>query len=251
MWRALIEYFANAIEAGLSKSTMNTLVTSVTQVVAAVTGVDINQSQVFLMAKRHMTRKVPRSVNYHDNYDIDLIWAVVDSWPINQHLSMEELRSKMIILMKLDTMCRNSDLARLYRDEICFRFDGDELLIRFFGTKERPHAFTDWISIQSCEIRQNICTVAAVKAYLARTNHGSISKQVVKLRKAQLHLRPLVLQLERATGVSEDLISKMTKRVLTEAGIPPEFDAHSTRSASISKAVQLGVSQDRVQLHAR
>ena len=225
--------------------------TAVTQVIAAVTGTDISQSQLFLMAKRRMACTLPRAVKYHDTYDIDDVWAAIDAWPPNDRLDMERLREKVIIFLKLDTMGRNSDVARLFREDLSLKLTDRELLLRFYGAKERPHAFTDWISIAACTDRSNLCTVAAVREYLRRTQHRNISPQSIRVGRNTLSMRPLILQLGRAAGVSEDLISNSTKKVLRESGIPNEFDAHSTRSATISKAVQLGVNQDRVRLHAR
>ena len=127
--------------------------------------------------------------------------------------------------------------------------NNDELVVRFYRTKEATH-LTPPIHIPVFPDDQDLCTVSAVKLYFRRTQGMVRDSATVLIEGKHQATGPLIVD-SHGQAIGSQRVSKLAKAVLLEAGIDPKFKSHSTRSAAISKAIDMGISKDRVMYHAR
>jgi hypothetical protein len=250
MEHGAIEFIAYGMNRHWAQSTINTSITAWTSAAAIITGVDLARSEKLCMAKRRLRKERPRTGKYDEIYDIDAIWSLINSWPDTEAMTTEQLRLKVIILLKLDTMCRGDDSAKLYNHPLTFRLSDTELTVRFYGTKECRH-FTDWIGIAAFPANPRLCTITAIKEYLKRTKNSSRTTSTIVHQRKKIQVHPLILDLFDGKPILGERINKLTYQTLQACGIPKAFTGHSTRSATISKAIGLGAFEERVMNQAR
>jgi hypothetical protein len=208
------------------------------------------ESERIKMAKRHLITIKPRTAKYSEIYDIDTIFSLITSWPETKDLGIEQLRLKLILLLKIDTMARGDDLAKLYVHPLTWKITDTELVIRFYGTKESKF-FTNWIGVAAYPTNMNLCTVATAQEYITRTKHQSKTTTTIVNKKARILVHPLFLDLYDGKPIHAERINNLTAAALKACGIASEYKGHSTRSAAISKAVMLGAFEERVMHQAR
>jgi hypothetical protein len=250
MEHAALEFMAAKLEEGKPQEEINTVISAVSQAVEIVTGRSISQDGMMRMAKRHLSRAVPRAIKYMEIYDIDPIFTTFDAMGSNSALSLEDLRSKVVVLLKLDTMCRNGDIAKTYVHPLLFNLEDHQLKVRFFDPKERSGP-TDWIIVDAYPSHPNICTVAAVSEYMRQTADISPTTVQLKWRQHSINAPPLILHIKKHQAVSSQYVSNLTTKILRRSDIMHPYTGYSTRAASVSKAMAMGATKDRVMQHAR
>src|SRR4051812_27200051 len=93
----------------------------------------------------------------------------------NAELSEEELRSKCIILYKLVTFARFSDIHRISWNSIQFVRNA---MRGVYTSRKGDHHVTNWEVIQY-DGNPNLCTVSTWKEYLERTKNVERSEDRV------------------------------------------------------------------------
>jgi len=159
---------------------------------------------------------------------------------------IEELRSKAIMLLRLDSFCRAADLASVDWPEI----GADNLVIYFYDTKTARssqqmtiRAYREW----------QICSVATVRAYCDRIKTLPCQLRNRNVNGVMKECRPLFVSLTKEavivegkevkmhTPLGSERIAKITKDRLRAAGITgDDHKGHSVRGAAASKAYNLG-----------
>ena len=245
-----MEYIAHSVKQNLAQSTVNGTITAVVQAIAATQGINLSDSVRLQTARRNFAKHRPRVARYDATFDINKLLWLVKSWGSNSNLTIDKLRRKVIVLLKLDLMARSDDIAKIFRHPKLFKINEAELSLQLYRTKECTELTTP-IHVAAYPIDEAICTVKAVHEYLERTR--SIAEDCVKLQIGgkEIHTCPLILRESDGTPLGSERISKLTLQTMLEAGIESKFKSHATRSAAISKAIAEGASMSRVQLHAR
>lgn len=157
----------------------------------------------------------------------------LDTWVPNSALTLKELSYKLVMLLALLTGQRCQTIHTLSVDNLTFTdkkcvFILDSLLKHSRkGKHQRP------IELLCFTPNENICVLEVLKEYITRTSH---LREINKTTK-------LLLSFHRPhKPISKDTVSRWIKAVLTLSGIDSAFfTAHSTRAASTSAAVKLGV----------
>ena len=160
---------------------------------------------------------------------------------------LAELRSKAIMLVRLDSFCRAADLASVDWPDI----SDDNLVLYFYDTKTARssqqmtiRAYREW----------QMCTVATVRAYCARIKHITCQLRSRNINGVSKMCRPLFVSLTKETvtvegkeqkmltALGKERIAKITLERLRAAGITGDDQkGHSVRGAAASKAYNLGV----------
>ncbi len=250
--RALLRYMAHAHAQNHSYGQVANIIAAVSNVTELAYGTNINESNALLkQAKLSYQRQHPSASKYDESYDSDDVFTLIDSWSDNENLSLEKLRAKVIALLKLDLCARGSDLVAIRRHPQCLKFDShDNLQIRYFEPKgSRYGGFSKWITIYKYNFSRRLCTVRAVQDYLARTEPLADNQSPIRSCKS------IILSLPSTTRVpfslTSDTINNIMVEVLREAGIDTvKFHGHSTRMASVTKALYAGISLDNVMFQA-
>jgi hypothetical protein len=175
---------------------------------------------------------VPR---YAESWDVGLLLKLVKEWGPNEQLSLTRLRSKTVILLRIASFGRSSDISYIKRSSLKFY---DTHLWLDFHTKKQKRRSTQSFAMEIMRYSEDpdICPVATTSVYLQKTeglapDHDFL---ILSIRKPFL-------------PVGADCISKIVKNAMTQAGVDTSiFNAASLRMASASKALDKGASVDAV-----
>ena len=188
--------------------------------------------------------------NYHD---VAALYQEAWDFGPNEALCEGHLKEKLIILLMVDTAARPSDIHRLFRTltgrNAQIRFEGKDLFIRYFWSKEvdpgssRSNStniyFSKWVKIHGTMPRITD-TVETMRTFLQRTSDPELYA-TVHIPELQISAQPLIYaRLERGKlqHSSVDHISNIMRRAINDRHLGQMMTAH-IRGASVSKIVQL------------
>jgi hypothetical protein len=253
MRNQIVSFIHKRYEEGAEQGTINQVVSCVCQMLHLTHGINLANDPVVLKAKEVLAVKRPRNVKYEAIYDIDILLRMIHSWGNNSKLSIHNLRAKVILLLKIDTMCRSDDLAKVHRHSSSFILNKDTIQIRFYKSKEVKQAYwSPWITVHAYKPDPIICTVTAVKRYLQVTKKQECGDREIVVEKKRIQSCGLLVGNNKIpSSLTPQRIATITKEYLGKAKIPDSFTGHSTRSASITKAATLGVPKQRIMEVAR
>ena len=163
---------------------------------------------------------------YNKIWDVSAVLKHLSSLYPNEKLSSKDLTHKVLMLILLVSSQRGQsihylDLQHLTIEEDNYSFDVAEHINT--STPRNPHTRID---IAASEPDSTICPSNCLKAYLNKTK--ALRNNETKLFIS--YVRP-------HKTVSGDTVSRWTKETLRLCGIDTKvFTAHSTTSASVSKA---------------
>ena len=163
---------------------------------------------------------------YDQIWDVSVVLKHLSSLYPNETLSLKDLTHKVLMLILLVSSQRGQsihylDLQHLTMEEDTYSFVIAEHIKT--STPRNPHTRID---IAAYEPDSTICPLTCLKAYINKTKplRNNESKLFIS------YVRP-------HKAVSRDTVSRWTKYTLRLCGIDTKvFTAHSTRSASVSKA---------------
>lgn len=187
--------------------------------------------------------KRPSGPKYADTWDIDLLVQWLDKLKPNDQLGIGELRDKVLILLRIHLISRNSDIG--YMDVKSIKFLKDRAIGRFKNLKNhKPGLSLEWTVLQRDDPKY--CPVLALKEYLEMTNCE------------ELFPRPndrIFMSIRRINDVYPEVqpgtLASITKAVMLKAGVPKRFASHSIRMATASAAVNGGMSIEDVMRQGR
>ncbi len=252
---ALLAYLAKAHARNEQYGTANNVLCAVVDAVKITHSVDLIADSPILRTARaaYQVRHVG-APKYDKVYDVDNLFNLINSWQDNQTLDLDKLRRKVIALMKLDLMARGDDLSKLLRHpkSIQTQHDGS-IQFRYFGAKgNRKGQFSSWITIHPFPANPRICTVAALTEYLSRV--GGLSAPDAPIS-SSIPLFTWLPNDDHPDNVDKPLSPKTINQIMLhtmrEAGIDTtEYQAHSTRSAAITKCLYGGASTEHIMYQA-
>ncbi len=213
--------------------------------------VDISSQPLILQAKKKMRHYTHRASKYCEFYDPLPIFSMIQDWGDNETLTETQLRDKVLLLLRIDLMARSDDLVKLYRGTTTLEVGEDHLRVRFVNLKQ-GEGFSEWIRVQAYPDNPAICTVRAVAEYLKRTTEFESKSISITVNRGTFLSDPLIMSADaKHTPLTPDTVGALTSRYLHQAGISKEYTAHSLKGATISKALMMGVSMERLAPHAR
>ena len=182
--------------------------------------------QLLTKCKRNWNQNTPK---YPIFWDASTVIEKISQQPLNWK-SIEALRDRLIICMRLLGLFRSIDLERWYR-KLSFI---DQVPFIWVQRKGWPAA--RWEQLLCMPERPDLCPFTLLKAYVNLTKgHCATSSQVLITLKSPFK------------AIKADTIGSITKRILSKNGIPPQFwGAHSTRGAGVTMYKNLGLSSEQV-----
>jgi hypothetical protein len=180
------------------------------------------------LLRRVVNRREPgKQKKYSSMWDISqLLSHIREHYPDNNTLPLQQLLTKMIVLIMIFAACRFPELTRLSVDPIGSSPDQLSLLT---VTKTRMDERT---AITFRPLRAaDICPCSAVRVWLHRTG---------------LDGNPLLVDPTTHQPLKQRAISMEVRRVFTEAGIPPVYGAYSVKHAVVSFLFSRGIEEWRI-----
>ena len=157
----------------------------------------------------------------------DIVLNHIEKLGVNKKMSLIELSKKITILMLLLSGQRGQTIQALNLKNM--KVEKDQ--ISFYNEKlmktSRPGRHKTTVTFRAYPHNKKLCIVTALKVYVRRTDEirGSSTQLLVTTTKPT---RPATI----------DTVRRWVKNLMQEAGIDVEiFKSHSTRGASMSKAV--------------
>jgi hypothetical protein len=194
-------------------------------------GRNLNEEGMAVAFRQSAMKNTPPTPKYEDTWDITLVFEWARKLGKNESMSLENLREKVILLLRLDTFARASDIAKLYRSEV--KFAKEDVSVRFYRPKEwRPRGkssigeFSPWITIRKVDTAV-ICTYRALQIWLERTTKLAAKGVICRLGK-------------KGGDVAAETIARISQGVMEKIGIPSKFRSQSVRGAASSAAFDFG-----------
>ncbi|KAG1277773.1 hypothetical protein G6F66_012208 [Rhizopus arrhizus] len=201
----------------------------------------------FFQAKRHQEVKTPTEADL-SAWDTDIVVHYAKTnWRNNHQLTLFDLQKKTLIILCLATMARpRSDIGRLMYKNVQFTLQDNmpvSVLLFFPEAKETNMKTARFGLIDKVEV----CLTRTLFHFIQRTQ----SYRQNLPEDHTLFLTYLDNKNKTSSSVRPSTVSSWVKQIMTEAGIDTTvYKAHSIRSASSTKAIELGYSQDKVEEHA-
>ena len=224
--RDALQFLLGLFNQGLSYSTLNTACSALSTIVTIDGGGSFGSNHIvtrFMKGVFELRRPKPK---YNKIWDVSVVLKHLSSLYPNEKLPLEDLTHKVLLLILLVSSQRGQsihylDLQHLTMEENTYSFDVAEHIKT--STPRSPHTRID---IAAYEPDSTICPLSCLKAYINKTK--ALRNNETKLFIS--YVRP-------HKAVSRDTVSRWTKNTLRLCGIDTKvFTAHSTRSASVSKA---------------
>ena len=193
------------------------------------------------IVKRFMKGVYKRRPSFPRNvvmYDANIVLDYIASLPANEHLLLEDLTKKLCTLLCLLSGQRAQAIPALtlnmcYRDPISAEYI---LYVDKIMKTSTPNNHVQPLELEAFPEDPKLCIVRCLDEYIDRTGH-------LRENNGAGGNMQLILSYHTSKPVGKASIARYVKTFLGEAGIDiTVFTCHSTRSASTSKANNLGLS---------
>ena len=187
-------------------------------------------------SKSHFgSKEKPPEPRYEETWDVNLILNYIrEKWPNNGQLSTLNLRRKCVVLGRLATIARSSDLHRIKFSSI--HFNNRRMTYATKPLKNHTRVALSGLVLDELSTETSLCPVQAWQAYLDQTKHIPRNQDCVFVSAKAPHKE-----------LSVDTLAKDTLFVMKEAGIDVNrYKAHSTRAVAASRAIDAGATVDNV-----
>ena len=219
---------------GYSYSALNTARSALSTVILLPSAVTFGSHPLVARLMKGAFNKRPSLPKYSSTWDINTVLQYLEQKPL-ESISLKDLTFKTVMLLSLLSGQRIQTLQRVKVDNISFRERGCEIYIDTLLKTTRPGRHLKPIILEKYDVK-SLCVVSHLQEYISMTKI---------LRQNEEHL---FIQLQKPhLGVSTDAIARWLKGVMSSAGINVKvFSAHSTRTASTSKATYCNISIDTI-----
>jgi integrase-like protein len=176
--------------------------------------------------------KDPPTARYQQPFDLDKLLRYLETWPPNQRLSLEKLRTKVIILLRICALTRSRDLTRIDRTSIVFGPRLAWMKFNILGTKgDLRHIHPK--HIKAYAQKPNLCPVRATKLLLTQTAQHSGNALFYSLRSPFKPIGP-------------ERMAKLALDFMLAAGIDTGHKSHGIRATTASALLKAGALVDEV-----
>ena len=174
-------------------------------------------------------RQNPPKPRYAETWDVDTVLRFIVSLGNNKNLSLKELTLKLAFLLAICSPKRVSELAALSLNHLQRSAERWTFFLDY-RNKNRISGSAHAAKFETFSENPLLCPVRCLSDYLKATEsvRGTNDK--------------LLLSFTTHKSVQGATVARWIKQMLENAGIDSKFKAHSTRSASTSKAYKAGAS---------
>jgi integrase len=169
-------------------------------------------------------------------WDVDTVLHYLRERPLMENLTLLQLSCKVIMLLALVSGQRGQSLHLLKVRDL--QFFKDQLIIQFSACLKttKPGHHQQCLDVHKF-VDSKLCVVSHLEKYV----------EITKTLRQEDCERLFITSVPPHNAVARDTISRWIKMTMADAGIDVQkFRPHSTRSASTSAAVRVGVPLDNV-----
>ena len=213
-------------------------------------------------ATRRLEEEAPEDVPGINTFSvIRLLNWVAGLGGSNARMSLDDLRFKTLALHAVDRAARPSGVAHTLRSPqhvLKFGKDGtdrDVMLVRAHAQKGQGRGFGLLERVSAVPELPRVCTVAATRAYIARTAHLVRAEPIVfnvgargRPEARRIDAAPLFVVHDgpnRGRPLQDSTVRGYLKRIMRLAGVP-KYTAQDIRVATTTALLSAGVSRDEV-----
>lgn len=223
--REVISCLTRKYAEGASFATLNTLRSAI----ALINTENNSDSKLLSRFFRATFLNRPPAPKYDNTWDVTTVLEEIRKWGENVALNLEKLSLKLVMLLALGSAFRCQTLALIKLSNIRFSSRGAEIFIKDHTKTARigasqPYAFFPFFEDTS------VCIARIIKDYIQRTANLRGEEDQLLISYQRPHLK-----------ITTQSISRWLKEVLKKAEIDQSFTAHSTRHASTSRALKMGI----------
>jgi len=236
-WKAnlpvILDYLTHLFKNNLSYNSINLARSALSLFLPKVDQFSVGCHPLVVKLMKAIFRANPPSAKYSNTWSVDKVLNMLECWPDNEHLSIEQLSMKLVGLLALTTAQRVQTLAAICVNEINL---GDVTTIDVHSMLKttRPNALNNRIALRSFKEKPKLCVVSCLKTYLFRTLACRKGYSLLIANKAPYE------------NVTTQTISRWLRKLLDLAGVDSCFGSHSFRHASVSKAFKKDVPIDTI-----
>ena len=234
----ITSFLSDCFNEGLEYRTLNTYRSALSGVLPPIDGFPVGQHPLVVRLLKGVQNLRPALPRYKHCWDVDTVLDYLRSLPSNKDLSLKILTHKLAALLALTSPKRSSDLKLLDLRFMRILPEGVEFKLPGLTKTSSEVSSVFFAKYVDCD---DLCVLRCLQCYILRTS---------TFRPLPDPETPsqLLISYHRPHGpVKSCSIARWIKSVLDSAGIDTGiFKAHSTRSASTTKARSKGVPLDEV-----
>jgi hypothetical protein len=203
-------------------------------------GVKVGQHLQICALLKGMFNKKPPQPRYMETWDVNMVLDMFRSWPDNSGLDLKQLSLKVTMLMAVTGAMRGSELHLLRIDQMLDL--GNTIQFHIGGLTKTRKVGEGPVVVDFDEYpqEQKLDVVLCIRAYWARSFH-------IRGEEKQF----LISYVKPHKAIATCSVARWLQTGMKEAGIDISiYKAHSTRSASVSKARTVGLSAAEIMARA-
>ena len=223
-----LQFLTSEFHKGKQYRTLNSYRSAISMTHNLVDGVVVGKHPIVSRLMKGISNKRPPQPRYSATWSVAAVLQSIRSWGPTSNLSLKKLTQKLAMLMALANASRCSELAALSTKWMTFTENGVSFSLTSLTKRSQPGMCQTLFYValpEECEV----CPVAVLTEYLSRTRSGRIDEQLFLS-----FVKPF-------KAVKICTIARWLKEVLHGIGLS-NFNAHSTRGASVTAAFDKGLS---------
>lgn len=228
--RDLLQFLTGLFRTGAGYSALNTARSALSSVIT-LDGTPCGEHKLIRRFMRGAFNLRPSLPRYCVTWDVDILFSYLRATgQVSCEINLKELTLRTVCLAAILSGQRVQTLHQLKLTGMLLSNDHCVFYIDSILKQSRPGKHLSTLEFQAYS-ESSLCIIAHLKVYLEKTKNlrGSSDKLFISYQKP---FRP----------VSKETIARWIKTILAKAGVDIRiFKAHSTRSASASKANNCGM----------
>ena len=225
----ILQFLTSEFHKGKQYRTLNSYRSAISMTHNPVDGVVVRKHPIVSRLMKGISNKRTPQPRYSATWSVTAaVLQSIRSWGPTSNFSLKKLTQKLAMLMALANASRCSELAALSTKWMTFTENGVSFSLTSLTKRSQPGKCQTLFYValpEECEV----CPVAVLTEYLSRTRSGRIDEKLFLS-----YVKPF-------KAVKICTIARWLKEVLHGIGLS-NFNAHSTRGASVTAAFDKGLS---------
>lgn len=233
----VLEFLGYLFSLGRAYNTINVARSMLSGTLPPLEGQPIGQHYLVLKLMKGIYNSKPPKPRYSATWSLDLLINHLNSLAPNSELNLPLLSRKLAILLAVTSMLRISELVAIDRQSVNIT-ENEASFALLKPRKAQKEGALHNISIKGFTDSPKLCPVNCLGHYIFQTD---------PLRNRYNGRNLFIATIRPYKGITGSSLGRWIKAMLAEAGVnTSSFTAHSTRSASASKAARSGVPIDTI-----
>jgi len=227
-------FLADQFTQGKQYSTINGYRSAISSAINTITGVQIGNHPLINRLMKGIEKHRPSKAKYAKFWDTGLLMNYINSLPENNQLSLSQLNTKLVILLRLATIGRSADIERIIVSRI--EVFEDKMVLHYLPKKQQ-RSYSQDMAVEVPRFTQpKLCPVATVQHYLQVTSVLRQPDSTLVISAKPPH-----------QSLTSQRIAKLVLEAMTAVGVDTNmFKAGSLRGATASSMLDKGASVDEV-----